>query len=289
VNPDDQTVRLLDAAVPPIPDRLRTPPYERIRARSRRRRTAMICTAAATVVVLVAGIVTTAALRPNRSTVVGGLGTAAAPSDPAAGPGVAVAFLQARVSRSGNEVTVYVNPPSRCDGYVDPSLAASEDDATARITLRVSTVAVDCDSAVVTTATITLSRPLGGRTIIDGVTGETVPTFYDTNLPRVPPGWPEVHVGYTRLEGGNLDVQYTRTGGPDLIIMISRGGGLDPTPIERVQLGSHAGVIVPGLVKSYDVDWMVGDLLYQMRLEPSEGGSVTLNQTHTIIAQLTWP
>jgi hypothetical protein len=147
----------------------------------------------------------------------------------------------------------------------------------------------DCDSAMVTTATVTLRRPLGGRTVIDAMTGKAVPTFFDANLPRTPAAWTEVHVGYTRLDGVVLVVQYTRTGGPDLIITASPGGGLDPSPVQRVRLGSHDGVIVPGLPNSYDVDWMVGGVLYQMRLEPSEGASVSLDETHHIILELAWP
>jgi hypothetical protein len=34
---------------------------------------------------------------------------------------------------------------------------------------------------------------------------------------------------------------------------------------------------------------MVGDMFYQLRLEPPEGGTVSLQQTHAVIDQLDWP
>jgi hypothetical protein len=286
VNPDDQTVRLLDAAVPPIPDRLRTPPYVRIRARARRRRTATILTATATVAVLVAGVIVAVALMPRRS--VNGPATAPPPVSPTVGD-VPAPFVEARVNRAGTQVTVYINPPGDCTAYTSAHADALESDSDVRIMLLMHRAPADCDSAMVTTATVTLRRPLAGRTVIDGTAGASVPTFLDANLPQVPAAWTEVHVGYTKLEAAALIIQYTGTGGPDLILHASTGGGLDPSPVERVQLGSHPGVIVPGLPHSYDVDWMVGDVLYQMRLEPSEGASVSLGQVHHIISELVWP
>jgi hypothetical protein len=287
VNADDPTGRLLEAAVPPIPAGLRIPPYERIRARARRRRVAQVLASAAAVLVIIAGLILATTLRPGRA--INGPATAPPPPiSPTVGD-MPAPFLEARVSRSGTQVTVYINPPGNCTAYTSAHADALESDIDVRIMLVMHRAPADCDSAMVTTATVTLPRPIGGRTVIDGSTGGPVPTFFDANLPRTPAAWTEVHVGYTRLEAVALTVQYTATGGPDLIITASPGGGLDSSPVERVRLGSHDGVIVPGLPNSYDVDWMVGDLLYQMRLEPGEGQSVSLDQVHAIIAQLAWP
>jgi hypothetical protein len=290
VNPDDQTVRLLDAAVPTIPSRLRTPPYEQIRARARRRRLARGGSASAVVAMLVASVIlaVTGVFARPATDIGGGPATTAPPNTPISPGGAAVPIQEARLDRAGTGLTLYLNPPGDCAVYGNANQRVIEGDATVTLFISASPLPVDCSRAMVTRVDVALSSPLGARPLRDGDTGATIPVFRDADLPRVPRPWTEVHNDFVNMNGTAWATGFTRPGGPDLDFLASRGQ-VEPASVERIQLGRRHGVIAPFGDHSYEVDWVVGDLLYQMRLSPSEGGSVSLAQTHAIIAQLAWP
>ena len=289
MNTDDMTARLLDAVVPPMPARLNRPPFERIRARARRRRAAMILTATATGFVLIAGTAFAVTMMPRPSTVVGGgPATAASPTPSSDASGVAVTIVEARLDRLGTGLTLYVNPAGDCSVYGAADARVTEQDAEVRLFVHASPEPIDCSRAMVTTVHLTLTSPLGTRSLRNGVTGATVPVFRDADLPVLPLPWTEVHNDFTQMDGTTWAGSYTRPGGPDLRFLV-QPGQLDSAGAERVPLGHREGVILPYGGHSYEVDWTVGDLLYRMSLEPSEGGSVSLNQTQQVIAALTWP
>jgi hypothetical protein len=286
VNTDDKTSWLLDAAVPPIPPRVQTPPYERIRARARRRRAGRAASVALGVAVLATGLAASMMYWPRPGTP-----PPAAPTNVplATVPDGAVPIQEARVNRAGTGLTVYVNPPGDCLIFGDASPTVSETDTTVRLILRATSLPTECSRSMVAKAPVVLSRPLGARTLIDGSTGNPVPTFPDANLPVPPAPWTEVLGDFTGLDGSALDYLFTRAGAPELMIAVSHGDQLDPSPVQRVQLGHHQGVIDEWGTNSYEVDWVIGDLYYQMRLNPNEGQTVSLAQTHDIITELGWP
>lgn len=203
---------------------------------------------------------------------------------------VPVPIDQARLDRAGTGLTLYLATPGGCNVFGDATARVTEGEGDDQVTVEARSVPADCSRAVVTAVHTTIAHPLGRRLLRDGYTGSAIRVFPDANLPVVPGPWTETPTDFfEQLDGTFMAVGYTRRGGPDLLIDITVNGTLDPSPVERVRLGSRPGVIDPGLANSYEVDWVVGDLYYQMRLEPSEGASISLSQTHAVIAQLTWP
>jgi hypothetical protein len=83
-----------------------------------------------------------------------------------------------------------------------------------------------------------------------------------------------------------LTIPYTRSGGPDLIFGAQVGTAATTGP--TVRLGTRNGVIVQATTY-VGVQWQVGDMVYSMRLMPSEGETSTVAQLHEVIDQLTWP
>ena len=138
----DDTARLLDAAVPPIPVELRLPPYGEIRQRVKRRRQLAIagCGIADGVVLVAVSLVVAPSPRP--SIVVGSSPTGTDEAAPSPTPPPSPAALNeppaelpanpvpswrvALVRRSGTDITIYVNPPARCWIYANPTVSVNE-------------------------------------------------------------------------------------------------------------------------------------------------------------------
>jgi hypothetical protein len=138
----DDTARLLDAAVPPIPVELSLPPYRQIRERARRRRQLAIAGCSVAVgVVLVAVSSGAGAVAPSvhcgrfKPT---GTGPAAPSPTPPPSPAAlneppaelpanpVPTWRVALIRRSGTDITIYVNPPARCWIYANPTVKVDE-------------------------------------------------------------------------------------------------------------------------------------------------------------------
>jgi hypothetical protein len=300
--PDNSAAQLLDAAVPPIPPSLRTPPIERIRHRARRRRLATTGSAVGAAVVLVAaGFVVLSSVEDRRSTVVGRPSpdnvadvpeAPEAPEVPATAPPVpgapadSVSWEVVRVDRTGLQMVAYVNPSSlrNCMGFPSPQANVDEAASVVTILLTAKPGRMDCSRTMATPVHITLSRPLGDRTLRDGRTGLDAIAFQDRYLPVVGAPWFEVPASFTFVHGG-LTVGYTRPGGPDLQFTVQVGTA--SATGTAVTLGSRQGVLVDG--PQPGVQWQVGDLVYSMLLEPTEGATSSVDQVRSVIGQLTWP
>jgi hypothetical protein len=299
VIPDNSAAQLLEAAVPPIPPSLHTPPIERIRHRARRRRLATTGSAVGLAVVLVAaGLGVLSSVEDHRSTVVGRPSpdnageVPEAPEVPATAPPVpgapadSVSWEVVRVDRTGLQLVAYVNPSSlrNCMGFPSPQANVDEAANVVTILLTAKPDRMDCSRTMATPVHITLSRPLGDRTLRDGRTGVDAIAFQDRYLPVVGAPWFEVPASFTFVHGG-LTVGYTRPGGPDLQFTVQVGTASATGP--AVILGSRHGVLVDG--PQPGAQWQVGDLVYSMRLEPTEGATSSVDQVRSVIGQLTWP
>ncbi len=290
------TSRLIDAAVPPIPSHLLTPPIQQIRRRAVRRRAAFAsCAAAVAVVLVTVGIV---AIGPSgqSSTMVGSSptpisgppNTPTTPTRPVGEPPPG-SWRLARVDRTGAGLTIYVNPDRRtCQGYEDAVPVVEEHADTVVIAVTGAGKATACGTKAAPLH-ITLTHPLGTRTLRDGRDGTTARAYFDSDLPQVPAPWSEVPASYSVLDGYGWSISYTRPGGPDLMFIAGVGGVGSATTVADVTLGSVRGAIIESDAGSYRVRWKVRDLTYMMMLVPREGATTSLAEAQAVINQLTWP
>jgi hypothetical protein len=253
----DQIPRLLDAAVPSIPPRLRTPPYEGIRRRAKRRRATVAGSAAAIVVAATAiGLVTTLGHVRGPSTVVGAtptsepsvnLTTAPASGPTSQDPGVVspMSLRIAKVDRAGTGLTLYLNP-SRDPCLTYPDAVASVDERANDVVVAITGkgVPTECERTMAAPIRVNLAQPLGNRTLWSD--GRMVRVFFDADLPQIPSPWMKVTVEFTELDGSFFADGYTRPGGPDLDFRIFAGTPPDSGggPGEWVALGSRQGTVV---------------------------------------------
>jgi hypothetical protein len=294
VTPDD-TVRLLDAAVPPIPPGLRAASLDRIRRRVRNRRTALVTTCAGVAVLTVTLAAGLLGARPGSgpSTQVGGPPVTTAPTpSPSASPtstgatGALGSFRVARVDRAGTGVTVFVSSPGVCRAWAPGESTVDEQADRVVISVFGAPEPVDCGRAIDTPVEFTLSRPLGTRTLVDGRGQDAaVLVVRDADLPVVPAPWSEVPTSYFRLDGSGWGIGYTTPGGPDLRFAVFRGQISEPV-LEQVRIGGHDAVIVD-LHGQEAVCWVVGDLVYSMTLIPTEGATTSREELHGVLAHLT--
>ena len=298
MTPENSVAQLLEAAVPPVPPSLRTPPIERIRRRARRRRIAKTgSTVLAAVVLVAAGLGVMSTVEPHhQSTVVGRPSPTPLVEDPdvpvtppplAGAPKDSVSWGVARVDRTGLQLIVYVNPLSLrdCVGYPSPQWAVDEGaPGVVKVVVTAKPERMDCSRTMATPVHISLSYPLGDRKLLDGRTGADAVVLQDRYLPVVGAPWFEVPVGFTFVDGA-LSVHYTRPGGPDLHFTVKAGTVSTTGP--TATLGSRQGVLVDG--PDPGVEWQVGELVYSMVLFPTEGATVSADQLLLVLNQLTWP
>ena len=287
----DHIPRLLDVAVPPVPARLQRPPYEGIRRRARRNRTLRVGGAAAlAVVAATVGVVVAVGSARSPSTVVGVPRTsvpAVSPTHDAPDPVTPRSLRVARADRAGTGLTLYLNPSrEQCRTFADAIATADERVNDVVMTITGDGATTECDRAMAAPIHVTLAEPLRDRTLwSDGV---VVRVFFDADLPEVPSPWHEAPVEFSELNGSFFDYVYTRPGGPELDFRVVVGTPQGATLGERVALGSRQGTIFSGGDQN-GVFWQVRDVTYILTLHPREGLTGSLDELHTVIAQLTWP
>jgi len=288
---DDRLSDLLDLAVPPVPEHLRTAPLTTIHRRARRRRTAtaVVATGAA-VLVLVVAIV--ASLPGPRRTSPPMAPVSPAPVSPASFSPVAgaLAWQLARVDRAERGITVYVDARGgRCTTLVRGSATVTERPDAVVVAARGDIAeAADCArSSFAVPLRVTLSAPLAGRPIVDAATGQPPPAYHDRELPSVPAEWSEVHGDYGGLTGDWFALSYTRAGGPDLAFRMYRAGAPSHDGGEPVTLGRRTGTLFQQ-ADMWKVRWRSGTYDYVLSLVPSEGVSVTRAEALAVIGRLGW-
>ncbi len=285
------TSRLIDAAVPPIPSHLLTPPIRQIRRRAIRRRAALgSCAAAVAVVVTSVGAIVAIGPSDDSSTVVGSspTPTSAAAVTSTTPTNAAGSWRLARVDRAGTGLTVYVNPdPRACVVYTEAVPSVDERADAVIITVNGTGKTVACEERRVAQLHITLTQPLGTRTLRDGRDGTIARAYLDSDLPQVPLPWFDYPTGFSELDGSLWMAGLTRPGGPDLRFSASVGTVSDLSG-QPVTLGSRQGRIRQNGVTQV-VEWQVRDLIYTMMLTPREGATTSLAEAQAVINQLTWP
>jgi hypothetical protein len=300
VTPENSVAQLLEAAVPPVPPSLRTPPIERIRRRARRRRLATTGSGVVAAMVLVGaglGVMSNVESHPSQSTVVGrpsptplpinGIDVPATLPPLPGSPKDSVSWQVARLDRTGLRLVIYVNPLSlrNCTGYPSPEWAVDEGaPGVVKVFVTAKPDRMDCSRTEATPVHVTLSHPLGDRKLIDGRTGADAILVQDRYLPVVGAPWSEVPIGFGFVDN-SLSVHYTRPGGPDLHFTVKVGTVATTGP--TATLGSRQGVLVDG--PDPGVEWQVGELVYSMVLFPTEGATVSADQLLLVLNQLTWP
>jgi hypothetical protein len=306
VDRDDAT-RFLDAAVPPIPQRLLTPPYAQIRRRVRRRRLAVHASVFAVVALLVGGggvlIGGTGRTLPvgtgsvpaaepdspaSTSTLTSTSTLASIPDAPPSSPDPVTdspVWRVARVDEAGTGITIYVNEADRCLTYQHPTTVVDERADAVIITATGQASSTDCSRTMATKVAITLSEPLGDRTLRDGRDGYPVLTIRDADLPGAPMPWQEVPAEYSHLDGTRWGTVYTRPGGPDIHLDASRTA-FSGTIVKPAQIGAHPGdIVVSGT--EYRAHWMVDTVSYELRLVPGEAAQTSMAELESVLWQLT--
>jgi hypothetical protein len=290
---DDLLTRLLDQAVPPVPERLRTAPLAAITRRARRRRavvaTASVCAVPALVAVIVLAF---ASIHDGAKPPPATDPTGSVPAPPAS-TATAVRWQFARVDRSERIVTVFANPAEGdCLELVNTGAEAAEHTDRVVLTVRGDTrPAADCArSGLAVPLRVTLSAPLDGRPIVDAATGQAPPAYLDRDLPLIPADrWQEVPGDVYRPTGDRFGISYTRAGGPDITIVISPAVGPRPSgPAgERRTLGRRDAVLAE-YNQTWTVWWRSGGRDYVMSLVPSEGRALSRAEANAVLGQIDW-
>lgn len=294
---DPRLARLLDRAVPTIPDRLRTAPLDAVRARVRRRRARRVTSALVAVVLVV---LIGPALWYARANNGSGEPPAGVVNTPSASASPNVPWGMAKVDRAGTTITVFVAPPDDrrvCQGEWEATATAASGSDRVIITSvgspgPSSLTASGCPhgDAFMAPVTLTLPAPLGSRPLIDAYDGLERPAYREEDLPTVPGGgggWSEVHTSFGG--GDSWMVSYTREGGPDVWIQgFRRDGAPAPDGPSRgtVKVGSYRAVIYLRSTGTFEVRWETTKVVYTLTLQPSEGQSLTLSAFRTVLAQI---
>jgi hypothetical protein len=314
VNRDDPMTQLMEAAVPDLPRGLQVPPLARIRRTAQRRRAITVGgTALAAVLIVSAGLLTYGTRSPaaRQDTLLGGVpaGTTApiptvpvpAPSPgPALGGAVGqspdgrVPWLMGQLDRAGTALTVYVPAPTAlCYFYPYPVASAAAPvrpggPVVVTVTARPAVHDLAChESPELTPLPVTLAEPLGTGAVDDGFDRTARIVFRDTELPLVPPPWTVVGVQYGPTQEAMSVSDFTRPGGPDIHIT-ARVGALPTKPVKPIKLGIRPGAIYHDTAR-YSAQWNVGDLAYQLTLQPTEGAPpASMADLLSILSKLTW-
>lgn len=288
MNTEDQVTRLLDSALPDVPQAMLGAPIHTIHRLARRRRRRIAATTTAAVAVLAVVIAVVAVFRPVHRT---------APAvTPLPSTSVAPHFTPwqlVRVARDGTHLTVYSQPPA---GTCVPALVSQVVQSATSVGIGVApsqrgAVSCDPDQSDALPVAVALDAPLGDRQVID-LSGNTARRPYlDSELPEFPDG-----AGWHEL--GNNTVSFSQE--VFLAVMFERGDGVDASitavdgasPVAgtkkgTVALGSRAGQIYT-YGTSYKVVWDVGGRQYTMRIDPNEGKSESLAAFKTLLSSLHW-
>ncbi|MEO3742707.1 hypothetical protein [Plantactinospora sp. B5E13] len=297
---EEPLARLLDQAVPDIPDDLRRPPLAGLRSRVRRRRTRRTVVAAGVTLALVAGPTLWYASTSDRSGRTG--------SETAGGPAVAVddrlTWWMARVGRDDRTLTVYVSRPADgtpCQGTWQPGATVSP--GTGAVTIAVtddSPTGTGCGDDKLTPLRVTLPEPLARRDLVDAYDNGDRPVYREADLPEVPggtDGWWEVSTTFSSPRPADFGppgawaVSYTRPGGPDIKIRgYPAGHDLaavpEGDPVDTVEVTGMRGRIDPYGGDRFLLRWQVADTVYLLDVVPSEGATMSLATFRDVLSRI---
>jgi hypothetical protein len=287
VSPEDQVTRLLDSALPDVPQAMLGAPIHTIHRLVRRRRQRIAAATTAAVAVLAVVITAAAVFRPVHRTA-----PAVTPQPSASVAAHLTPWQLARVARDGTHLTVYSQPAAgTCTRALIPQVVQSG--TSVGIGMAVSQLgATSCDpdqnSALM--VAVTLDAPLGDRPVID-LSGDAARHVYpDSELPVFPAGagWREVPGSSDFRFGVFLGVLFGRDDGIEVSITAQSASPVTGTKKGSVTVGRRAGQIYTYTADSYKVVWMVGDQQYTLRVDPSEGKSESLSAFKDLLSSLHW-
>ncbi|MEE6259386.1 hypothetical protein [Plantactinospora sonchi] len=291
---EDRMARLLDQAVPGIPEDLRRPPLTELRARVRRRRIrrTAVAVAGVTLVLMTGPALWYASDSGSRRTV----------PDVADGPSALaddrLTWWMARVGRDDRTVTLYVSrlsdaPPCQGTWQPEATVVSSADAVTVEVADG-SATGIGCadDDTRLAPVRVTLPEPLDRRDLVDAYDDGSRPVYREADLPEVPggvDGWSEVRTSFSAPAPVNAEppgawlLSYTRPGGPDIRIRgYPAGHALAAVPagdpVDTVEVAGTRGRIDPYGGDRFLLRWQVSDTVYLLDVLPSEGvqGSMTM-------------
>jgi hypothetical protein len=286
---DDKFTDLLDAATADVPGPQLTAPLGAIRGRVRRRRRTVTIVAAMAVAALLVGGFSTAqwlvglpAARVPTAPVV--------PAPPTEDGMVVLPWLSAMVARDDTTVTVYTGA-ERCKQLARPQATVTAQDGS-RVSIEVTARIIDAfncgASGNAVPLTVTLAAPLGERMLVDAVTAQPHPVYFERHLPDLDSGnrwsavggsWPSDHQGWVGSYGGPEGSSLAMFANPTTSVG-------QREVVDTVTLGPYQGTITRGGV--WRVWWEVGEVTYSLWLAPREGVSFTLDQFKQEIGLLEW-
>lgn len=297
---EERMARLLDQAIPGIPEDLRRPPLAELRSRVRRRRTRRAVLAAGVTLVLLTGPTlwyASTSDRPGRTA-----------SETAGGPAVAVddrlTWWMAWVGRDDRTLTVYVSRPADgapCQGTWQPgaTVSAGPDTVVVAVTDD-SPSGIGCGDDKLTQVRVTLPEPLARRDLVDAYDNGARPVYREADLPKVPggvDGWSEVSTTFSTPgpadfgPPGAWAVSYTRPGGPDIRIRGYPPGhdlaaAPEGDPVGTAEVAGTRGRIDPYGGNRFLLRWQVADTVYLLDVVPSEGGTVSWATFRDVLARV---
>jgi hypothetical protein len=282
---DDRLAELLDAATAPVPPGRLAAPLPAIRRGIRRQRAITALAVTGVVAALIAGFVLArppvdrAAPPATRSTTASTL--------PDLRP--RIAWGTALLARDGRTVTVYAGSLSGCEDLVDATAVVTRQDG-GQVTIAVRAwVAPTNECGLIVPLRVELTDPLGDREVRDAASDEPRPTYRETHLPdlRDDARWRLYSAGST-APGGLWHAAYNGPNGWTLRIDGEPGSTAGGDPSDAITLGSRRGTLVD-LPASWAVRWSVGDMTYELWVQPSEAGVVSRQEFLAEVDRLDWP
>jgi len=282
---DNRLAELLDAATAPVPPGRLTAPLPAIRRRIRRQRAVIALAVTGVAIALIAGFA-----------------LARSPIDRAAPPGtrgttpsttvdlrMQVAWESALLARDGRTVTIYAGPRGECQELIDGTAVITRQDG-GQVTIAVRAWIVPTnDCGLVVPLQVRLERPLGDRDVRDAATGEARPTYRESHLPdlRNDARWSPFSVGWTAPDDG-WRAAYNGPNGSILSIEGEPGSTAGGDRSNAITLGSRQGTLLDRR-STWAVRWSVGDVTYELSVQPSEGETLTRQEFVAEVSRLAWP
>ena len=201
-------------------------------------------------------------------------------------------WASAIVASNGTDITVYTGSDVQCKELRQPQATITEQNSQLVVTVKARVIdAVDCATANTAVPLVaSLREPLGDRILRDAATASTPPTYFERDLPglRSDKRWSPFS-GHWMSTDEAWYQGYNGPGGSVLIVSARRTAAVDlPAAVATLPIGSRRGTITGNDGGSWTVWWEARQVTYSLRLEPPEGGTLTLKQFKQELARLAW-
>jgi hypothetical protein len=291
----DSWAELLERAVPPVPERLRTPPRAAIRRRARRRgalAAAIVAGVGAAVLVTVSFIATS--VRPTPI-----------PSQPASQPASrppagAIPWILAKVEADGRTLRIGVFHPEPFPDCRDSSPVAKvvEEPSRVVVTVTASMSPRPCDGSETFTKVVPVSlrADLGDRRLVDGYDGRERPPVPARLFPA--PSYPAGLVAGgdqpATAAGDRVGwaLAYGGVGGPDVGLFVSTATPVPEPDGEQVGINGRdawlSDIPETGRGHGYGVVWTVDGWWIELSVVWAPGQAGTRVELQRVLDGLRW-